>query len=76
MLIGFLFPVVLEYLYTHFPGNPIFLMTTGLFLLSGGFFLRWGVLVSGVKEQLPMHKYIGMKVRVAAWNKPISPEKL
>jgi formate-dependent nitrite reductase membrane component NrfD len=63
-LIGFIFPVLLEYLYSHFPRNPGWLIATGAFLLAGGFFLRLGVLASGVKEQLPMHKYVEMKVQL------------
>lgn len=73
--VGFLFPVVLEYLYSHFPNNPALLVATGVFLLSGGFFLRLGVLASGVKEQLPMHKYMEMKYRLAALNRPTSSDR-
>jgi polysulfide reductase chain C len=71
VFIGFIFPVLLEYLYSHFPRNPLLLIATGLFLLAGGFFLRLGVLASGVKEQLPMHKYVEMKVQLSASNKPV-----
>jgi polysulfide reductase chain C len=63
VLIGFFFPVVLEYLYSHFPESPVLLFATGLFLLAGGFFLRLGVLASGVKEQLPMQKLAEMKLQ-------------
>jgi formate-dependent nitrite reductase membrane component NrfD len=73
VLIGFIFPVTLEYLYSHFPRNPVLLMATGVFLLAGGFFLRLGVLASGVKEQLPMHKYVEMKVQVSAPQRSMSP---
>ena len=69
VLIGFLFPIVLEYLYSHFPGSPVLLLTTGLFLLAGGFFLRLGVLASGVKEKLPMHKLAEMKLQLSAFTK-------
>jgi formate-dependent nitrite reductase membrane component NrfD len=69
VLIGFIFPVLLEYLYSHFPRSPVLLMATGVFLLAGGFFLRLGVLASGVKEQLPMHKYVEMKVQLSASNR-------
>ena len=69
VLIGFLFPIVLEYLYSHFPRSPILLLTTGIFLLAGGFFLRLGVLASGVKEQLPMRKLVEMKLQLSAFTK-------
>jgi formate-dependent nitrite reductase membrane component NrfD len=74
VVLGFVFPVVLEYLYSYFPGHPVLLFATGLFLLSGGFFLRMAVLASGVKEQLPMHKYIEMKYQLGAVKKSTSPE--
>ncbi len=74
VVLGFVFPVVLEYLYSYFPGHPVLLFATGLFLLSGGFFLRMAVLASGVKEQLPMHKYIEMRYQLGAVKKSTSPE--
>jgi polysulfide reductase chain C len=58
IFIGLIFPIVLEYFYSKFPQYPILLFTTGLFLLSGGFFLRLGVLASGIKDQPPLHKLI------------------
>jgi formate-dependent nitrite reductase membrane component NrfD len=61
---GFFFPIVLEYLYKQFPGSPVLLIMTGLFLLSGGFFLRLGVLSAGVKEQLPMQKWAEIKLNL------------
>jgi polysulfide reductase chain C len=73
VLIGFIFPVTLEYLYAHFPRSPVLLIATGIFLLAGGFFLRLGVLASGVKEQLPMHKYVEMKVQVSTPQRSVSP---
>jgi hypothetical protein len=42
---------------------------TGIFLLCGGFFLRLGVLASGVKEQLPMQKLVELKANLRAFKK-------
>jgi formate-dependent nitrite reductase membrane component NrfD len=64
--VGFIFPTVLEYLYSHFPQYPGLLFATGALLLAGGFFLRLGLLASGIKEQLPMHKLIEMKMNMSA----------
>jgi hypothetical protein len=44
-------------------------------LLAGGFFLRLGVLAAGVKEQLPMHKYIEIKYQLGAVKKSASPDR-
>lgn len=68
VFIGFIFPILLEFLYTH-SGHPSILIATGLFLLSGGFFLRLGVIASGIKEQLPMHKLIEIKVNMSTLRK-------
>lgn len=72
---GFLFPVAIEYVYSCCPDYPYLLYATGMFLLCGGFFLRLAVLASGVKEKLPMYKYIEMKYRVHPLNRPIAPEE-
>lgn len=56
--LGLFFPVILEFLYSLSLGNPILLVLTGLVLLCGGFFLRWGVLAAGIKEQVPMQRFI------------------
>jgi formate-dependent nitrite reductase membrane component NrfD len=72
VFIGFIFPILLEFLYTH-SGHPGILIATGLFLLCGGFFLRLGVLASGIREQLPMHKLIEIKVNMSAFGKSGSP---
>ncbi|NWF92218.1 MAG: polysulfide reductase NrfD [Syntrophaceae bacterium] len=67
--VGFLFPIVLEYLYSHFPQYPGLLFATGALLLAGGFFLRLGLLASGVKERLPMYKLIEMKIKMSAFQR-------
>jgi len=61
VLTGFVFPILLEYTSSCCPNFPQLLYATGIFLLCGGFFLRLGVLASGVKEQLPMHKLVEIK---------------
>jgi polysulfide reductase chain C len=70
--IGFIFPILLEFLYTH-SGHLGILIATGLLLLCGGFFLRLGVLASGIREQLPMHKLIKIKINMSAFGKGGSP---
>lgn len=65
--IGFVFPVVLEFIYTQLR-QPGILIVAGLFLLCGGFFLRLGVIASGVRERLPMHKLIEMKVNLSTFH--------
>jgi len=67
--IGFIFPVLLEYLYSNFPDYPILLFATGLFLLVGGFFLRFGILTAGIKDQLPMHKLIEIEYNLRSSKK-------
>ena len=64
VLIGFVFPLALEYAFSCCPENPELLYATGVFLLCGGFFLRLGVLASGVKEQLPMRKFMEMRYQL------------
>ena len=61
---GFVFPMILEYTYSCCPDYPQLLYTTGIFLLCGGFFLRLGVLASGVKEQIPMHRLLATKANL------------
>jgi len=69
--LGFLFPVVLEFLYSQLPGYPMLLVLTGLFLLCGGFFLRSGVIAAGIKEQFPMHRFVEAKIHLAFTEKKI-----
>jgi formate-dependent nitrite reductase membrane component NrfD len=64
VVIGFIFPIVLEYISSCCPGYPQLLYATGIFLLCGGFFLRLGVLASGVKEQLPMYRLVEARAGV------------
>jgi formate-dependent nitrite reductase membrane component NrfD len=56
VLLGFIFPVILENIASFFPGNALLIFIAGILLLFGGFFLRLGVLSAGIKEQIPMHR--------------------
>lgn len=58
---GFFFPIVLEAVYSRLPEYPFLLFLSGFFLLAGGFFLRYGILSAGIKEQHPLHKWIEMQ---------------
>ena len=74
VLIGFVFPLALEYAFSCCPENPELLYATGVFLLCGGFFLRLGVLASGVKEQLPMRKFMEMRYQLGVSNPTHPPD--
>ena len=69
VFIGFVFPVFLEYTYSCCPDLPELLYATGIFLLCGGFFLRLGVLASGVKEQPPMQRLVEIKANLRPFKK-------
>jgi formate-dependent nitrite reductase membrane component NrfD len=58
VLMGFIFPIVLENVASFFHGNVPLLFVAGLVLLCGGFFLRLGVLSAGIKERIPMQRWI------------------
>ncbi len=59
--LGLLLPVILENVYSRFPGYPAILFVTGASLLTGGFFLRYGVVKGGIKDEHPLHKMVGMQ---------------
>jgi len=58
VLLGFIFPIILENIASFFPGDTVLIFVSGLILLCGGFFLRLGVLSAGIKEQIPMQRLI------------------
>jgi len=58
VLLGFIFPVILEGIASFFHGNVGLIFVAGLILLCGGFFLRLGVLSAGIREQIPMQRLI------------------
>jgi formate-dependent nitrite reductase membrane component NrfD len=57
VLLGFIFPFVLETIAAFSHGNVVLIFVSGLTLLCGGFFLRLGVLSAGIKEQIPMQRW-------------------
>jgi formate-dependent nitrite reductase membrane component NrfD len=57
VLLGFIFPFVLEIIAAFFHGNVWLIFSSGVILLCGGFFLRLGVLSAGIKEQIPMQRW-------------------
>jgi formate-dependent nitrite reductase membrane component NrfD len=65
VLLGFIFPVVLESISSLSHGNPVLIFAAGVVLLSGGFFLRLGVISAGIREQIPMHRLMEMKYDLA-----------
>jgi formate-dependent nitrite reductase membrane component NrfD len=58
VLLGFIFPFVLESIAAFSHGNRSLIFSSGLILLCGGLFLRLGVLSAGIKEQIPMQRWI------------------
>lgn len=57
VLLGFIFPFVLEGIAVFSHGNVGLIFSSGIILLCGGFFLRLGVLSAGIKEQIPMRRW-------------------
>jgi formate-dependent nitrite reductase membrane component NrfD len=66
VFLGFIFPVVLEYIASFFPGNFVLIFAAGIFLLCGGFFLRLGILHAGIKDQIPMHRLMEIQYNMMA----------
>jgi len=66
VLLGFIFPVILENIASFFPGNEVFIFVAGILLLFGGFFLRLGVLYAGIRDQIPMHRLMEIQYNVMA----------
>ena len=56
VLLGLVFPVILESIASFFHGNVVLIFVSGLILLCGGFFLRLGVISAGIREQIPMQR--------------------
>jgi formate-dependent nitrite reductase membrane component NrfD len=56
VLLGFIFPFVLEGISSVSHGNMALIFAAGIVLLCGGFFLRLGVLSAGIREQIPMQR--------------------
>ena len=58
VLMGLVFPVALETLYTVFPDYPGLIFVGGASLLIGGFFLRYAIVKGGIKDQHPLNKLV------------------
>jgi len=65
VILGFIFPVILENIASLFPGNVVLMFVAGILLLCGGFFLRVGILHAGIKEQIPMHRLMEIQYELA-----------
>jgi formate-dependent nitrite reductase membrane component NrfD len=66
ILLGFIFPVILENIASFFPGNVLLIFVAGTLLLCGGFFLRLGVLHAGIKDRIPMHRLMEIQYNIMA----------
>ena len=66
VLLGFIFPVILENISSLFHGNIALIFVSGLIMLCGGFFLRLGVLAAGIKDQIPTHRLIEIQYDMRA----------
>jgi polysulfide reductase chain C len=73
VLLGFIFPVVLENIASFFPGNVVLIFAAGILLLTGGFYLRLGILRAGIKDQIPMHRLMEIQYNAMASSHPSSP---
>ncbi len=63
VLLGFIFPIILENIASFFNGNMVLIFIAGILLLCGGFFLRLGILHVGIKERIPMHRLMEIKYK-------------
>lgn len=51
---GFILPVILEFIYSGMHDYPVIMIFAGMFLLTGGYFLRAGIIYAGIKELHPL----------------------
>ena len=65
VLLGFVFPMILESIASFSHGNVTLIFTAGLLLLFGGFFLRLGILHAGIKDRLPMVRLMEIQYELA-----------
>ncbi len=61
VVLGFIFPVILENIASFFPGNVALIFAAGILLLCGGFLLRLGILQAGIRDQIPMHRLMEIR---------------
>jgi formate-dependent nitrite reductase membrane component NrfD len=66
VLLGFVFPIILENIASLFHGNAVLIFAAGILLLFGGFFLRLGILRAGIKDQIPMHRLMEIQYNAMA----------
>jgi polysulfide reductase chain C len=59
--LGLVFPIILENVYSRFPDYPALLYVTGASLLTGGFFLRYGIVKGGIKDRHPLQKMAALQ---------------
>lgn len=57
VLLGFIFPILLEWISKFYQSAPLIFLA-GTSLLTGGFFLRLGILRAGIKDQIPMQRWL------------------
>lgn len=58
VICGFLFPVILEGIYSRVHDQHFLLFMAGVFLLLGGFFIRYVIIYAGIKEEPPMQRWL------------------
>jgi len=63
VVLGFIFPVILENIASFFPGKVVLIFVAGILLLCGGFFLRLGILHAGIRDQIPMHRLMEIQYK-------------
>jgi len=66
VMLGFVFPTILEGIASFLPGNVALIFVSGLILLWGRFFLRLGVLYAGIKGQIPTQRLIEIQYDMRA----------
>jgi len=71
VLCGFLFPIILEGIYSRLHDQHFLLFLAGAFLLLGGFFIRYVVIYAGIKEEHPMQRWLENRRYLESANKNI-----
>ena len=66
VLAGLVLPFILVSIAVFSHGNVLLIFSSGLTLLCGGFFLRLGVLHTGIKDQIPMHRLMEIQYNAMA----------
>ncbi len=67
VFLGFIFPIPLEWI-SKYNQNPTLLFIAGLSLLTGGFFLRLGILRAGIKDQIPMQRWLEFQYQMKGFS--------